>query len=381
MNRSILVVGPSWVGDMVMAQALFMTIAAADPDAAIDVVAPPGPLALTARMPQVRAAFALPVPHGRLGLAERLSLSRKLGDTRYDRAIVLPSSFKAALVPALAGIPLRTGYRGEWRYGLINDMRSSRTFDREQNVRGYLELARERDMPPGPSQSAHPPVPSPTLTMDPANQARLITDLDLRPRKTVVALAPGAAYGPAKRWPLARYRELAHGLVRAGHDVWVLGGPEDREIGDAVAHGLARNDAGSSRRGEPGGNEREPGGSSAADATCHNLCGRTSLTDVVDLLDLAHVTVSNDSGLLHVAAAAGSHVVGLYGPTPPEFAPPLTDRSDIFYLGLECSPCFARECPLGHHRCLEDISVEDVQMTVTKVLARGPAGGSGDSGH
>ncbi len=344
MSDSILVVGPSWVGDMVMAQSLFMALSTPDADVAIDVVAPPGPFALARRMPQVRDSFPLPVAHGRLGLVERFSLGRRLRAHGYDRAIVLPSSFKSALIPVFARVPVRTGYRGEWRYGLINDVRPLGEFDGEQNVRGYLALA-----PDG----LGPLVPRPKLTVDRTNQARLVADLGLGPVASVVALAPGAAYGPAKRWPTEKYRELANRLVQDGHDVWVLGGPEDRELGDRVARGIAP-------------------------AACHNLCGRTSLTDAVDLLALARVTVSNDSGLMHVAAAAGSHVVALYGPTPPAFAPPLTDHADIFHLGLECSPCFARDCPLAHHRCLEDMPVEDVQVAITRVLAEGPDGGGVD---
>ncbi len=367
---------------MVMAQSLFMTLLALDREAEIDVVAPPGPLALTERMPEVRESFSLPVPHGRLGLGKRLALGRRLGARGYDRAIVLPSGFKSALVPALARIPVRTGYRGEWRYGLINDVRPLEAFETERNVRGYLALAPDVRAGTEPTPTTAdgkargsdvrldelpPPVPRPKLVVDAANQKRLIVQLALSPGRTVVALAPGAAYGPSKRWPVEKYRALANRLVRSGHEVWVLGAPEDRELGAAVAHGVAPADHGSSRRGEPGRDsdpvDPPPG--------CHDLCGRTSLTDAVDLLGLAAVTVSNDSGLMHVAAAAGSHVVALYGPTAPAFAPPLTDQADIVYLGLDCSPCFARVCPLGHHRCLEDVSVDEVQRTVTRVLAGG----------
>jgi len=327
-QRTLLVVGPSWVGDMVMAQALFKVLKRQDRDLAIDVVAPPGALPLTGRMPEVRKSIALPVGHGALGLRTRWRVARDLGRRSYDRAIVLPLSYKSALLPLFAGIPLRTGYRGEWRFGLINDMRRAETFEAEQNVRGYLGLAAQGTNGLGGT------VPRPALTVDRENQRRLVTDLSLRLDRPVVALAPGAAQGPAKRWPARRFGELAAMLSDAGCAVWVMGGPDDWELGEVVL-------------------DRVDGGGV-------NLAGRTTLPDAVDLLNLTSVAVSNDSGLMHVAAAAGSRVVALYGPTSPAFAPPLTDEAVVVYTGIECSPCFKPTCPLGHHKCMGDISADDV---------------------
>src|ERR1700733_7075574 len=204
-NR-ILVVGPAWVGDMVMAQSLFITLKARFPDAEIDVLAPAWSRPLLSRMPQVTSAVTLPLEHGDLGWGVR----RRLGITlygRYQRAIVLPRSWKSALVPAFANIPIRTGYRGEFRYGLINDMRKLDKKQLTQTVQRYVALGLPKDAP------LPPPIPQPKLRVDVDNQ-RLQVDLNrLNLAKPVVALLPGAEYGPAKRWPIERYGSLAKRLV------------------------------------------------------------------------------------------------------------------------------------------------------------------------
>ena len=166
----------------------------------------------------------------------------------------------------------------------------------------------------------------------------------------IVALIPGAEYGPAKRWPAAYYAELASRLVGVGLQVWILGSEKERELGDVVS-------------------------ASANHPNVINLCGKTSLVDVIDLLSIAKVAVTNDTGLLHVAAAVKTHVIGIYGSSSPEFTPPLTRTKDVFYLGLGCSPCFSRECPLGHFRCMREILVDEICSSVITVL-----GGPGNSG-
>lgn len=316
---SVLVVGPSWVGDMVMAQSLFKLLKRRRPARAIDVLAPGWSLPIVARMPEVRAGIALDAAHGELGLGKRRKLAASLGD--YGQAIVLPRSLKAALVPFFAGIPRRTGYRGETRYWLVNDRRP---FDKrvlDQTVKRFAFLGLERD-------EALPDVlPDPALDTDATRQRALVDALALDLSRPVVAFMPGAEYGPAKCWPLEYFAELALRLEATGYAVWVLGSEKDRPAGELIA------------------------GSSAA----INLCGKTALADAIDLLALASQAVSNDSGLMHIAAAVGIHVHGLYGSSSPGFTPPLTPRRTIHYLGLDCSPCFKRECPLGHKNCLVGI--------------------------
>jgi heptosyltransferase-2 len=334
----LLIVGPSWVGDMVMAQALYRRLRARRGPVQIHVIAPPWSLPILERMPEVAAGIELPVAHGELGLAARWSLGRRLRRAGYSQAIVLPRSAKAALVPFFARVPRRTGFRGEWRYGLLNDVRRL-TPELDQTVKRFAQLAEERGAP------LELPLPAPRLTVDAANRERLLGQLGL-PRGPLVALLPGAEYGPAKRWPSASFAELAARLAASGVGVLVLGSAKEHAIGAAVCAGA-------------------PGGSVT------NLCGATSLADAVDLLSAAAAAVSNDSGLMHVAAAAGTHVVALYGSSSPRFTPPLTQSQTVIYRALDCSPCFARDCPLGHLRCLKDIGVTTVLDAVLTQLAAG----------
>lgn len=334
--RKYLIVGPSWVGDMVMAQSLYRLLLEREPGARIDVVSPAWSLPILERMDEVTRAIELPVAHGEFALGERYAAGRKLRSERYSRAIVLPRSWKSALLPYFARVPVRTGYRGEWRYGLINDIRP---FDRgrlDQTVKRFVALGLEahEDMPP--------PSP-PRLRVDPDAQARTLERLGLAAGGEVVGLLPGAEYGPAKQWPTEYFADLAGRLTRVGIDVWILGSSKERELGESI------------RRGAGGG-------------VIRNLCGETTLGEAVDLLAATRAVVSNDSGLMHVAAAVGTFVAALYGSSSPTMTPPLTARKHVFHLGLDCSPCFERHCPLGHLRCLRGISVDEVCSMVVTVL-------------
>ena len=324
-GNAILVVGPSWVGDMIMAQALFRLLRARRPDTAIDLVAPAWSLPVIERMPEVREGIVLPVAHGELGLGKRRRLARELRTRGYAQAIVLPRSMKAALLPFFARIPRRTGFRGEMRYGVVNDRRPFDPNVLDQTVKRFVALGLEPGEP-------LPDIPRPALAVSEDNQARLLNALGLATLPPPVALMPGAEYGPAKCWPLEYYTELAARLAASGRQVWVLGSARERPLGETIAAGSG----------------------------ALNLCGRTGLADAVDLLALCEHAVSNDSGLMHVAAAAGCHVSGIYGSTSPGFTPPLTGARTLHYLALDCSPCFARVCPLGHLRCLRDIRPEQV---------------------
>ncbi len=324
---------------MVMAQSLFMTLKAADPAVEIDVLAPGWSLPIMARMPEVRRGIAMPLGHGEFGLRKRWQLGRSLAGERYDQAIVLPGSLKSALVPLFAGIPRRTGFRGEMRYGLLNDIRPLDKQLLPMTVQRFVALGQ-------PADAAQPPhTPLPRLQADPANFGRLREQFRLAADRPAVAFMPGAEYGPAKQWPLPHYGELARLLTQQGHQVWVLGSGKDLAAGDEIA-----------RLGGQG---------------VHNLCGRTQLADAVDLLDAAVAAVSNDSGLMHVAAALDKPLVGIYGSSTPHHTPPLSDKAQSLYLGLECSPCFKRVCPLGHTRCLNDILPQQV-LSVLSAALRSP---------
>ncbi|WP_338061227.1 lipopolysaccharide heptosyltransferase II [Kushneria phosphatilytica] len=314
-GERILVVGPAWVGDMVMAQSLFMVLRRRDPEAVIDVIGPKWSTPILERMPEVRRSITLDVGHGDVDLLSRWRLGRSL-QGQYDRAIVLPRSWKSALVPFAAGVPHRTGFTGEQRYVLLNDRRQRNRDVLDQTVKRFVALG-----VPADESAPLPQVPHPQLTLNADSQRRLLSEHELH--QPLIGLMPGAEYGPAKQWPLAYFRRVAQQMVDRGYQVVVLGGPKDRPAGDTISERLAG---------------------------VVNLCGRTTLADAVDLLGCCEQVVTNDSGLMHVAAAVGTHLQAIYGSSSPRYTPPLTGRADIHWLELSCSPCFERTCPLGAHQ-------------------------------
>ncbi|MEO5364415.1 MAG: lipopolysaccharide heptosyltransferase II [Magnetococcus sp. DMHC-8] len=334
-----LVIGPAWVGDMVMAQALFMLLKRRHPARAIDVVAPGWSQPLLRRMPEVRHAHGLAVEHGQLGLGQRLRLGRQLRG-RYGRAIVLPNSFKAALLPWQARIAVRTGFLGEWRWGLLNDIRPLDRHALPRTVDRFLALGMARGEPlpeplPLPLLAAPRPQALATLravTMTGATEAGPwpVAAAD----RPLMVLCPGAEYGPAKRWPPARFAALAAIVGERGWRVVVCGSAREQALGEQIA--------------------------AAAGPACRNLAGATTLDQAVDLLSLATCVVSNDSGLMHVAAALGRPVIALFGSSDPHHTPPLGSHTRVVSLGLPCAPCFRRVCPEQHLRCLTGITVEQV---------------------
>ncbi len=283
-------------------------------------------------MPEVAGVVELALGHGEVGIGQRRRIGKQLAAQGFERAVVLPRSAKSALIPWFANIPRRTGYRGEMRFGLINDMRPRPSF-LDQTVKRFCWLGQEAD------ETQLAPMADPSLQVDEDNQQRLFDQLKLDPVRPSVALLPGAEYGPAKQWPVQYYRRLAQRLSEAGKQVWVLGSEKEISLGDAIADGSG----------------------------AYNLCGHTSIVDAVDLLAAAEVAVSNDSGLMHVAAAVNTHVVAIYGSSSPKFTPPLTQARDIVWRELECSPCFKRQCPLKHLDCLNGINPEQVLRPVLAV--------------
>ena len=329
----ILFVAPSWVGDMVMAQSLFKKLKSDFPDAIMDVLAPEWSLPIIARMPEIRNGIPFPIGHGSLQFLKRKKIGRTLAGNFYDRAIIMPTTWKSALVPFFAKIPRRTGFVGEARYGLVNDARILDENILNMTVLRYLALGQEKTDPFPPEICF-----SPKLDTDPVNIGRLIDTLALSLEKPVICFCPGAEYGPAKQWPVDYYRILAEMLLLAGFQVWTLGSAKETTTGDRI----------------------DPGNSK----WYKNLCGKTRLEDTVDLMSLAACAVTNDSGLMHVAAASGIVVQAIYGSSSPSYTPPLTDKADIHYLGIDCSPCFKRQCPLGHLKCLREISPETIHQAI-----------------
>lgn len=324
----ILVVGPSWVGDMVMAQSLFITLKNSRPDCQIDVLAPAWSLALLERMPEVANAIAMPLSHGQFGLFDRITLGKKLRVNYYDQAILLPNSWKSALTPYFANIAVRTGYIGECRWGLLNDPRKLDKSLLTMTVQRFVALGLPKTAP------LPPECPVPKMVINQDQQARVIEKFELSSFDKILALCPGAEYGEAKRWPASYYADVAQQKIAEGWQVWLFGSEKDRATAEQINKQVA--------------------------GACVDFTGRTSLAEAVDLMSLVDVVVSNDSGLMHAAAALDKKIIALYGSSDPGFTPPLNSKAQVISLKLECSPCFKRECPLGHTRCLTDIKPEQV---------------------
>lgn len=325
-----LIVAPSWIGDTIMAQPLFARLQAMHPDLQLDALAPRWVAPVLQRMAEIGEVIDSPFGHGQLSLKARWRLARELAARRYDAVYVLPNSLKSVLVPFLAGIPRRIGFTGESRYGLINVRHTLDKTALPLMVERFAQLAET------PGAPLPRPIAFPKIRSGAVEQQQTLSELGLERPARVVAFCPGAEYGPAKRWPAEHFAELAKNLADEGFAIWLFGSPKDH----AVAEEISR----------------------LAPGRCRNLCGTTSLAQAVDLLALAELVVCNDSGLMHVAAALDRPLVTLYGSSSPGFTPPLSDQADILSLNLDCSPCFKRECPLGHLNCLK-------QLTPDRVLA------------
>jgi heptosyltransferase-2 len=336
MSPRVLIVGPAWVGDMVMAQSLFKLLKQRQPQIMIDVLAPAWSVPLLARMPEVSSSIVMPLGHGQLQLRERYQLGKNLRDKQYHQAIVLPNSFKSALTPWWANIPKRTGWRGEMRWVVLNDLR-------------YLDKNRyplmiERFMALGlsPTEALPSDYPLPELYFSAETQDAVLAKYQLtRSSRPVLAIAPGAEFGPAKRWPETYYAQVANAKLAEGWDVWLLGSPKDAAIAEQIMQ--------------------------LTEQRCVNLTGRTQLVDTIDLLSLATTVLCNDSGLMHIAAAVDKPLIAVYGPTSTAFTPPLHKKAKVLQLNLDCQPCFQRECPLKHHRCMQDLHPDRVLQTINEL--------------
>lgn len=280
------------------------------------------------RMPEVRNAIASPFAHGELAFRRRWRLARGLRRERYDQAIVLPNSFKSALVPFIAAIPRRSGYLGEFRYGLLNDIHILDKPRQPRMVDRFAALAGSDDPTP----------PRPRLVVIEAGRQATLSALNVCAAAPIAALCVGAEFGPAKRWPAEHFAELAKILAQAGWQCWIIGSDKDRGIADEVLR-LSRSAA-------------------------LNLCGKTTLDQAIDVLASVDVVVANDSGLMHIAAALDKPLIALYGSSSPDFTPPMSESAFIMKRNIPCSPCFARECPLGHFKCMRELDPQDVAQAV-----------------
>jgi heptosyltransferase II len=333
-NR-ILVVAPSWIGDAVLSHPLLERLTRRAPAPLIDVLAPGWVLPVYRRMPEVADTIENPFRHGQLALGARYRLGRKLARRGYTHAYVLPNSLTSALVPWFAGIPSRTGYQGEMRYGLLTDRRHLDKQALPLMVDRFAWLAQPADTALGR------PLTRPRLRVDAAQVAETLQRHDLPVRARVACFCPGAEFGPAKRWPAGHFASLAQQLMDRGFSVWLLGSATDKPVGDEIVR--------------------------TSSGAVQNLCGNTSLDDAINLLSAAELVITNDSGLMHVAAALDRPTVAIYGSSSPAFTPPLSDLARVVKLDLPCSPCFARTCPLKHFDCMLKLGPEKVMETIKAV--------------
>ncbi|MDC9603984.1 ADP-heptose--LPS heptosyltransferase RfaF [Xenorhabdus griffiniae] len=342
----ILVIGPSWVGDMMMSQSLYRTLKDLHPNAEIDVMAPAWCRPLLAKMPEVHQALAMPLGHGALALGERRRLGLALRENRYDRAYILPNSFKSALVPFFANIPQRTGWRGEMRYGLLNDIRVLNKSAFPLMVQRYIALAYEGknirsadDLPQ--------PLLWPRLSVNDEDIAESTSAFNISDHRPIIGFCPGAEFGPAKRWPHYHYAALAEQLItQKGYQILLFGSDKDHQAGEDI-RALLSDDA------------RE---------YCLNLAGKTSLEQAVNVIAACDAIVTNDSGLMHVAAALNRPLVALYGPSSPDFTPPLSNKAEVIRLITGYHKIRKGDSDGGYHQSLIDIQPERVLSSLAKLL-------------
>jgi heptosyltransferase-2 len=334
-SKRILILGPNWVGDMVMAQTLF-SLLKQQGSCHITVLAAAWSHDLLACMPEVDAILTLPFGHGDFLMKLRWQLGPSLRDRRFDQAIVLTNTWKSALIPYAAKIPLRTGWRGEMRYGLLNDTRVL-------NKKRY-PLMIERFMALGlPKGASLPKAVWPSLRVQPEQVQLTLSQFNLNASvQPILALCPGAEYGPAKRWPTSHFAEVARTKLAAGWQVWLFGSAKEQPLAAEIQQ--------------------------LSEQACVDLTGKTTLAQAINLLSQAHAVVCNDTGLMHIAAALARPIVAVYGSSSPGFTPPLTEQVEIATLNKACSPCFARTCRYGHTACLNDLDPHQVLQGVDHLV-------------
>jgi heptosyltransferase II len=332
----ILIIAPNWIGDAVMTEPLISQLKKNNPDSQIDVLATPWVASIMKAIPAVNQIITADFQHGALQWKERKTLAKQLAKNVYTHAYVLPNSFKSALIPWLAKIPHRIGYQGEMRWGLINEALTNPSRSHRPSMSSHYFVL---------SGNVLPEVPQPQLSLPDA----MITESQqalqkIHTHQELYVLCPGAEYGPAKQWPIEHFGHLAKHLIETKQNslVLILGSKKEFSIGSDIASISTHPDR------------------------VINWCGQTSLEDAMAAISNAKAVISNDSGLMHIAAAFRRPQVAIFGSSDPRHTPPLSKLASIHWLHLECSPCFKRTCPLGHLKCLVDIEVKDVLNSVNQ---------------
>ena len=334
--NNILIIGPAWVGDMVMAHGLFLWLKKHHPHCNIDVLSMPWCLPILQRMPEIHNVIQSPFQHKRLQLASRIQMAKLLRN-QYDTAILLRNSLKSALIPFIAKIPQRIGWKKEGRGLLLTDTRTLDPHKHTQMLQKFIALAAE----PGITLPEDLSPFFPKLSIDPISIQKTLNTFSIEKHTPAIALCPGAEFGSAKRWPAEHYATVAKHYLKQGFQVWLLGSQKDSVVTQQI-NNLCNNQ-------------------------CCDFAGKTNLLQAMDLISLSHTVVSNDSGLMHIAAALQKPLVAIYGSTPEYFAPPLSKHAISVYLDLPCRPCKQRECPLQHHQCMQNLKPNQVIQAITQL--------------
>lgn len=321
--QKILIIPQNWLGDIVMSQTLLKKVKSENPNTKIDILINSTFKSLVERMPEINEAIILDCKHKELGILKRLNLAKEIKGS-YNQSIILSRSIKSALIPYLAKIPIRTGELGESRYILINDLKKFSKENRRKTALRYVSMFSKKE-------EALKEKYFPSLKSDPENIKFLSDKHKLNQDKKIVIFAPGAAFGPSKMWPAENFKKLGEKLNKKFF-ILILGANNEKRIGDKII----------------------------TNENMINLCGKTTITDVIDLMHISEFCVSNDSGLMHLASATNTKSISIYGATSPELTPPLTNNKKIHYRGISCSPCFEKKCKYGHYNCLVKIQAEDV---------------------
>ncbi len=337
MNR-ILIIAPNWIGDAVMSQPLLANLKSIYPKSQIDVLASPWVAPIYRACAEVHQVIDARLEHQQLQWSLRKQLAKQLELNQYNACFVLPNSLKSALIPWLANIPLRIGYRGEMRFGLINfALDNPSKINRPPMANHYLALCNVMDHSKevDTNQAADPKLnisPTAKQSVSAKLQAAAIDE------KSIYVLCPGAEYGATKRWPTEHFASLAQHLINnePNANIILLGSKGDHELGEEILSQVTN------------------------PVQIQNWCGETSLDEAIALIGMSKVLVSNDSGLMHIGAALKVPQVAIFGSSDPHHTPPLSDKAKVIWLNLPCSPCHKRECPLGHLKCLKDISPSTV---------------------
>lgn len=338
-SKKTLIVSPAWIGDIVIAQSLLKYIKQRDPEAIIDVLAPAWSHELYSVMPEINEIFTMPLGHSQFQFKKRWQLGKGLRNKKYHQAIILPNSWKSAIIPFAARIPLRTGWLGEMRFGLLNDWRILNKKILPLMVQRFLALGNIKALA---NKNLDWHAFQPHLKINPTHETKKFKKLFLIEERPLLILCPGAAYGTAKCWPAEYFAEIANYKKSKNWQIVLLGSKSDESIGYRIEK-LTKN-------------------------ACINLIGKTSLLEALHILSFAKLVISNDSGLMHLTAALDRPLIALYGSSSPEFTPPLSVKAKIIYLNLSCSPCFERVCPLIHFKCLKQLTPQIVLNAIENLI-------------